>query len=107
MKLSEIKPLDTGKPITCEYEVDLPNKHVDIVSLDGNGKLGEDPIPMGIEIKLSLIGNAGGKVLEAESTNDKLDQLALLVQLTTITLMSDIEQLSKKLGDTLIQEGTQ
>lgn len=106
MKLCDIKPLDTGHEPILEYEPDLPNKHVDVIALDGD-YLGDDPMPMGLELKLSLIGDAGKKVLEADNPHDKLDHLAMLVQLTTITLMSDIEQLSKKLGGTIVQEGRQ
>lgn len=105
MKLYEIKPLDTGHKPVLEYFPDLPNKHVDVISLDGS--LGEDPLPMGIELKLSLIADAGKKVLNADNINDKIDQLAMLVQLTTITLMSDIEHLPKRLTDTIVQEDRQ
>ncbi len=80
----------------------LPNKHIEEVALDTN--LGDDPTPMDIELKLSLISDAGGKALDATTMLDEFDQLAMLVQLTTLTRMNDIQRLPARLNSRLPSE---
>ncbi len=110
MKLCDIKPLNDGRAhagntILREYTPGLPNKHIDVVALDGN--LGEDPLPMGIELKLSLIADAGSKVQDADALPEKLNQLSRQNQLNTITLMSDIQHMSDLIKRLLEQGGLQ
>lgn len=88
MKLIDIKPLDLGNTTGTG----IINEAWDEYGTDMGGMGEDDTIPPDVELKLGIIDNAVSQVLGATSVEDKIDLLALAVQIMATVTLQGAEQ---------------